>query len=451
MPRAGGRRDAGIGPRGRDVRAETTGSPPAWRRLLPFAAILLFLLGVAATTYRIAGNADVPGKPKLQQYGFQDFRDAFYYPAVALLDGVNPYDPVGYQEHYPVARPTSPYAPHSFVLHLPFTLFDYGPARWAHYLFNLGLLLVIAALTLRTCRRPITTTALFLMATAILVARPSHQTLFLGQVTFLVTLGVYLALVDDDPRSWLAAFGVALAAVKPTYGAPLVILLLARGRFRTVLRGAAIAVALVLPALPSLAGSAGGLVPLVKSMFASYSIMEKDHAANAATSVIRLDTPAIVARLSADAPSDPVEAAIGLGVLLLGCVAVTRLSRIGTPESRLATLTTALLTIMLCTYHLAYDGILLAIPAAAIFLGARPERPGPGWSGLHPGVLALLLVPAVNYLATDTMMERFDFSPALETAITVANGVALFVVWVASVMLALRTPAPAAAPAGSAR
>ncbi|HKQ97099.1 MAG TPA: glycosyltransferase family 87 protein [Candidatus Polarisedimenticolia bacterium] len=430
---------------------EATGRTPGWRRLLPFAAIVLFLLGVAATTWRISRNADVPGQPKIQQYGFQDFRDAFYYPARALLDGVNPYDPVGYQARYPVARPTSPYAPHSFVLHLPFTLFDYGPARWVHYLFNLGLLLTIAAVTLRTCRRPITIAALFLMATAILLARPSHQTLFLGQVTFLVTLGVYLALVNDQPHSWWAAAGVALAAVKPTYGAPLVILLLAQGRFRTVLRGTAIAVALVLPALPSLAASAGGLVPLVKSMFASYSIMEKDHAANAATSVIRLDTPAIVARLSAESPSDPVEAAIGLGVLLLGCAAVARLARIGTPESRLATITTAILTLMLCTYHLAYDGILLAIPAAAIFLGTGPGRPGPGWAGVPIGALLLLLVPAVNYLATDTMMERLQFAPGLEAAITVANGVALFVVWVIFVMRALRTPARAEAQAGSAR
>jgi hypothetical protein len=436
MPRAGDGGDA-------SMVSETSGRTPAWRRLLPIAAVALFVLAVAATTWRIAQNADIPGQPKVEQYGFQDFRDAFYYPAVALLDGVNPYDPVGYQAHYPVARPTSPYAPHSFVLHLPFTLFAYGPARWVHYLFNLSLLLILARLTLKACGRTITVAAFFLAATGILIARPSHQTLFLGQVTFLVTLGVYLALANDDDHSWWAAAGVALAAVKPTYGAPLVILLLAQGRLRTVLRGTAIAVALVLPALPSLAASAGGLVPLVQSMFASYSIMEKDHAANAATSVIRLDTPAIVTRLSATPPSDPVEAAIGLSVLALGCTAFVRLARDRSPEGRVRAITMAILTLMLCTYHLAYDGILLAIPVAAIFLGARPDRPGPGWAGVPVGVLALVLVPAVNYLATDTMMERWNFAPALDAAITVANGVALFAVWVVMAMAALRRPSGA--------
>jgi hypothetical protein len=432
--------------------SDAAGRVPGWRRFAPFAAILLFLLGVAATTFRVASNADIPGQPKVERYGFQDFRDAFYYPAVALLDGVNPYDPVAYQAHYPVARPTSPYAPHSMVLHLPLTLFPYGTARWVHYLVNLALLLILARLTLLACGRQVTIAALFLVATAILIARPSHQTLFLGQVTFLVTLGVYLALVSDDRHSWWAAVGVALAAVKPTYGAPLVVLLLARGRYRTVLRGTAIAVALVLPALPSLAGAAGGLVPLVRSMFASYTIMEKDHAANAATSVIRLDTPAIVARLSATSPSDPVEAAIGIGVLAVGCLVWRRLARDPSPEGRMAGITTAILTLMLCTYHLAYDGILLAIPAAAFFLGVRPDRPGPGWAFVPPAILALVFVPAVNYLATDTMMERFAFAPGLETAITVANGVALFTLWVTVVLAALRREAaPARARPGFSR
>ena len=424
---------------------ESSGRAPGWRRFAPYAAVALFLLAFSATTWRIAQNADIPGKPKLDLYGFQDFRDAFYYTAVALLDGVNPYDPVGYQARYPVARPTSPYAPHSFVLHLPFTLFDYGTARWVHYGFNLTLLLIIAGLTLATCGRRVTTAALLFMATAILVARPTHQTLFLGQVTFLVTLGVYLALTEEDPGSWWAAAGVALAAVKPTYGAPLVILLLVRGRWRTVLRGTAIAVALLLPVLPRLAGAAGGLVPLAKSMFASYSVMEKDRAANAATSVIRLDTPAIVARLSATPPSDPIEAAIGLSVLGLGCAAFARYVRDRSHAGRMAAITTAILTIMLCTYHLAYDGILLAIPIAAIFLGARADRPGPWWSGVPLPILALLLVPAVNYLASDTLFERLTFPPALSAAITVANGVALFGVWLAFVFRGLRRPALAPA------
>lgn len=421
------------------------------RRLLPVAAVLFFLLGVVATTVRISHNADIPGDPHVQQYGFQDFRDAFYYPSRAILDGVNPYDPVGYQAHYPVARPNSPYAPHSFVLHLPFQLFDYGPARWVHYAVNLALLLLLTRLTLKALGRPATIAALFFLGALVLLARPSHQTLFLGQVTFLVTLGVYLALTDDGDRSWWAAAGVALAAVKPTYGAPLLVLLLAQGRFRTVLRGTAIATAIVLPVLPTLAGSAGGLVPLVRSIFASYSIMEKDDAANASTSIIRLDAPAMVARLAATPPSDPIEAAIGLAVLALGGAAFVRLARDRSAEGRARAITMAILTIMLCTYHLAYDGVLLALPAAAIVLGARPDRPGPGWTGVPAWITMLLLVPAVNYIATDTMMARLGFPDPLHAAITVANGVALFTVFLAMSVTALRRPAHATAAAEAPR
>jgi len=419
------------------------------KRWWPILAGLLFLAAVAITTARIVRNLDVPGRPHEEMYAFQDFRDAFYYPSRALIDGVNPYDPVTYQARYPVARPTSPYAPHSLLLHLPFSLLPYRTAQFAYYALNLLLVLYLARACLVAARGRAGAVAVLTLATIVLLSRPTHQTLFLGQITCIVVLGVSLALLEEERRPWLAAAGVALACMKPTYGVPLVVALLFLGRYRTTVRGVLLATAASLPALPFLARSAGGVVPLFSSVIGSYTIMDSDHSVNTATSTIRLDAVAMLERLAGRPLGAVVEPLLTLALLAAGGAAAARLARRGGREGRLAAAGVACLTILTCIYHQAYDAILLALPMTALALGLPWKRAARGGTAARLILLALMAVPALNYIATDTVLNHLDPSPLMRTVITSANGTALLAAFVIALGLAFgRAGGRAAPPSG---
>jgi len=411
------------------------------KRWWPILAGLVFVAAVVVTTTRIVRNLDIPGRPHEERYGFQDFRDAFYYPSRALIDGVNPYDPVAYQASYPVARPTSPYAPHSLLLHLPFSLLPYRMAQFTYYVLNLLLILYLARACLVATRGHAGMAQVLALATVILLARPTHQTLFLGQITCLVVTGVYLALLEEERRPWLAAAGVALACMKPTYGVPLVVTLLFLGRYRTTVRGVLLATAASLPALPLLARSAGGIMPLVSSVIGSYTIMDSDLSVNTATSTIRLDAVAMLERLAGRPLGGLVESLLTLVLLAAGGAAAARLARRGGREGRVAAAAIVCLTILICIYHQAYDAILLALPMTVLALGTPWTRSERAATLVRLGLMALMAVPALNYISTDTFLNRIDPSPLLRAAITSANGMALLATFGIALALVFATAA----------
>ncbi len=85
---------------------------PAWLRTL--VAVAAFV-GVAAWLTSTTWENITPSR---QDVGFQtDFRDAVYYPVVAFVDGVNPYDPGSYYRAYPVGQEFPLYSPIHLVVH----------------------------------------------------------------------------------------------------------------------------------------------------------------------------------------------------------------------------------------------------------------------------------------------------------------------------------------------
>ena len=84
----------------------------------------------------------------------------------------------------------------------------------------------------------------------LLLSRPGHMNLLLGQVTAQVVIGAYVALRWARTRPLLAGMGLALATLKPTYGVPLALLMLfGRGDLGAVVVGVALSGALCLVAL----------------------------------------------------------------------------------------------------------------------------------------------------------------------------------------------------------
>jgi hypothetical protein len=398
--------------------------------ILAGAAFVALTAVVAARTVR---NLDVAGDPHAQRYGMQDFRDNFYYPSVDLLDGGNPYDAARTRAAYPVDRPLPAYSPIALLVHVPFALLPYRAAEAAYFAASALLLLAVAALALRGSGVMASPVGVFGVAAAMVLSRPGHQTLFLGQCTVLVVLGTLLALVESRRRPWLAGAGLALACLKPSYGAPLAVLMLLRRDTRAAVRGLLLAAVSAALAAAGPVRAAGGLLPFIASVRDSMSIIATDASFDPSSSLIRVDVAGLVGRLV----GRPAGVAGALAGLLLLAVAGEILRRLAAREAngpRPVSDGLACLAVLLCVYHQSYDALLLVLPAVALAASGRGATPLPTGPVGRTVMLALCAVPALNYLATHTLVGRVGPGRAAWLLIADANGAAillLFLLWAA--------------------
>src|SRR5262249_12895841 len=153
-----------------------------------------------------------------------------------------------------------------------------------------------------------------------------------------------------------------------------------------------------------------------------------------------IDVVALLARALGRVPDGWVEVALGLAVTAAGIVGLRRLR--GDRSAPTAQLAFGLvcLTLLIGTYHPAYDAGLLAQPAAA--LGApRWGRGVVAPASLRWAILALLAVPGVNYLATGTLTSGMVVGSPVWLAVTALNPAALLAAWGLHLRVAWRAPA----------
>ncbi len=403
------------------------------------AAVLAFAGMVGLVGMRVARNLNVPGHPMEERYGLQDYRDNFYYPVIAVLDGRNPYDFEDYRAHYPIARPLPPYSPISFLVHLPLAPMPFPIAEWAYFGFSAALLLAVACLGLATAGAEVTAARLFGIAAALLCSRPAHMTLFLGQCTILVVVGCGMALHRGRTAPLAAALGIALACVKPTYGLPLLLLILLRRDGRAFLYGGTLAAGLAMAlALPPIR-AASGVLPFLESVRHGMAVVATDPAFDATTSIIRVDLAGSLGRAIGFRPGPGFELFIGALVMGLAGLALGRLDRVERdPAVRPIGNGLICLALLLSMYHQAYDTLLLSLPAIALVFGSDAV-----WRGMPRRTrvvfLGLMAVPAGNYLATHTLMKALAPHRAGWLLITSANGAALAAAFFLWLLLAFRT------------
>ena len=78
------------------------------RRIRTLVALALFLTALCAISWRLYAHRGLPGTATPDRWALASFRDAIYYPLIAVRDGVNPYDcvrnddPERYMQRYPV-------------------------------------------------------------------------------------------------------------------------------------------------------------------------------------------------------------------------------------------------------------------------------------------------------------------------------------------------------------
>ena len=398
-------------------------------------AAVAFFAAVALVALRTRTHLSVPGDPNAAgHYGMQDFRDAIYYPVVALLDGRNPYDAADYVRRYPVATPLRLYLPAMLGLYLPFGFLPYTAAAAVFFAVNIALvpLLVYQALCLADVR--VTAPRVLGLAAGVILSRPGLLTLFVGQCAIYMSLGLCVALRYARPRPLLAALGVALTALKPTYGLPLVVLLLfGRGAWRPVIAGGALAALATAAVGVPLARAAGGVGPWIASLRASAGMSDDPHNV-IVQSYFRVDAASLLGRLVQIELSPAVQVLLLLVVVGLGLAAVRRLARDGEPRAPLAAGIVGVTTLA-CVYHQTYDCLLLLVPLFAS-VGGRIGSGRGRWA-----LAALSLMPFGNYFATLTLISRLGAGGAAWLAVAALNSAAVVGVFVLLLREAARTGA----------
>lgn len=333
-----------------------------------------------------------------------DFRDAIYYPLVALRDGVNPYAVDTYFRQYPVGQEFPLYTPVHLLAHSPLLLFGFGTARAVYWGWNLALVLGFAAVLLRLARWRITVASLFGLGVVILVSDAGKFDLRSGQPTLMVVIAFLLAWRAPPRRSgngwWpvtVGVLGVAVVWSKPTYAIPLLVFLVLCGRLRTALRGTALAILLSALVLPFLVDAAGGMSPLIDSIRDSARITSESPQSKLGTS-LRIDLANTLVRITRIHYSETLGAVIGLLVLAAGAWLVWRLHR-RDPRADTDELVVTLVCILTLsgTYHVAYDYLLLFAPLVLLVRRA-PTYPTAWPRRVRPAVLILLALPTFDLL-----------------------------------------------------
>lgn len=395
------------------------------------SALLLLAAVVALIAFRAIRLLNVPGDPANGAWALMDFRDAIYYPARALLDGVNPYDAAAYVGSYPVANALAPYLPPALLLGLPFAVFPYVPAEAAWFVAMIGLAIAFAAFALRLEGRRARPAAVLVVAALLLASRPGQMNALLGQATLVYVAGACAALGLAQRRPGLAAVGLAIATLKPTFGLPVALLLLARGERRVVAAGLALAVAASVAMLVRIAttGDARGLIDLATGSYAAFVARPMN---SVGASLFRVDAAALAGRIFGGANGLLGELVFAAVILGVAAVTVARL-RWSDRDERVLGTTIACVATLLCIYHQSYDLLLLAWPLVAL-----TTRIGEVPSATSAVLLGLLAFPGLNYISTESVTAALGLEGSWWVAAASLNAGALASAFVVSVGAAWR-------------
>jgi hypothetical protein len=388
-----------------------------------------FIAGVLA--YHVHSTLALPGVEVEGRAGLLDFRDQAYYPALSVLEGMNPYDGEAHLRRYPVVKILSPYSPVMLALFLPFGMLPLGIAQALYYVANLGLVLALAFISLRLGGWPGTTAQVFGLGTLALLSRPGEWNAVLGHFGALGATAVGATFLFSRSMPTLAGAALAVSMFKPTYGVPLAVLMLAWGARRTVAVGLLLASLMSVPIVGALARSAGGLKALVVDVGRSYSAWRAGYG-NAMETPLRVDAAAVVARIFGQDLGTVGELAVSAALLMLGALLMRRLSSASNwDQAPAVAASTASLVILVAFYHQPYD-LLLLLPLLTALFTVVWRSGGAFQETIQTIVFGLLLLPMMNYFTFGKPASWLESVGVTRTASASLNGVAVLlalIIW----------------------
>ena len=418
------------------------------------AAGTLFTLVLGGLTWRTVEHLHVLGSEQdADRWGMIDFRDVIYFPTRAVIDGVNPYDSgpttdaARYRGRYPVGNVFPVYSPLLIALDAPLQVFPYHVAMGLYGIFNAALLVLVAHTVLRASNVSGGIAATLFLATLMLLSRPGQSNFYYGQLALPMVLCAMVATEWSKSRPWLAVLALVLLSIKPTFGAPLLILLLAQRRFNPVLWGGAIGGGIAAVGFLLIFSLCHSGKPPLETIKENLSHTESDPGFNARLTGIRLDAVAVAERLTPPSQTAMMKTVVPLSILAISAIVVWMLSRreldgaggwIATPL--------IMVTTLLCVFHAAYDGLLLTLPIVALAIGKQVPRDG-YVQIIRWLLVSLMLVPAVNLFSSRQFLRALE--PYIGSLVatgddswlwmiaSILNGLCLLAAWLILVIAAI--------------
>jgi hypothetical protein len=387
-------------------------------------ASAIFALAVGFAVARVGFLTEAAGVRLSATWVMTDFYSTAYHPIHALLGGQSLYEQDGI---YP------PYAPGYLLLHFPFVLLPPRPAGIAYFLFTALFTLALAYLVLRLARLEPKRALVLMLAAAILFSRPGHWTLLLGQAGILLTVTAYLALLFGQTRPALGGWALTAALFKPTYGVPLALLLWAWGRRQTAALGVVLAAIVNLPLVALLAAREGGLRELIGEALQGYR--EWQSLVNPAISHSRVDATSLISRFLGAPLSTLEQVLLAAAVLLLSAAVLRLLAKHATQSADAVAIGIICLATNLVGYHQGYDLVLLSAP----FLAAAVPSSLPGIPrGLRAALIVLFSTLALNWAATESVLDAWQPSRPLWLMVASVNSLSLVALFLAYLTLGIR-------------
>ncbi|MEM7454183.1 MAG: glycosyltransferase 87 family protein [Planctomycetota bacterium] len=426
------------------------------------AVIILFAaLATSATAWRIYDNYSEPTAGEFDWYnrGLSDFH-AIYFYSKAFADGVNPYSPETQGGEYLFSRSAPAYSPVVFLVRLPFLWLNLQTADVACFIYNLGLLGLLAWLGPRMAmayfspaanaqvdrksakKRTVveSLTVFFGLLTLVIISRPGHATLFTGYFTAELALGTIVALHYARTRPVISGFGMVFASGKPTFVLPLIMMMIFRKNFRALVCGLLFCTIAGMTGLIWLGShSDGGIADVVQGLQAGQEALHDDPTERPVNLWSRTDIVGVTAKFVDAVPGDSVYLAAMPLILLLPAIAVWRIA--DTESNSGGTGLSAMIvcvSMLLAIYHHSYECLVLVTSWIGLAFYGQPKE----LTGRTRLIVSLLLaVPAANYASTLMVRIRLGFEQTdfIWMLITAINTVCLLAALGILLVVAFRT------------
>ncbi len=414
------------------------GNDPRLRIARSVAAGVALLLVVGAIAWRTAHTLDIPGSGGPTDGAQNDFNDAIWFPVQFFLSGGNPYGEA-YREFHPEGLGVSFYSPFAYLFFACYGPIPLEVAQWVNFaLIVLGLpVLSWVSLSLVAEKKRPGAAEVLGFTVFLAASRAGYSNLYSGQITILVVLGAYLALLAARDRPRLAGLGLLLVSLKPNFLVPLGVLLLLRRDFRALAWGALFSIGGAGLAISWIALRGEGFLPFFRGIAETYLLAESHPEVAGVEEIgwLVINPGAFLAHWAGD--STAVTLAVATAILAAAGWVVFR-SGDSSRSFASPVLATILLGVLLSVFHAAYDMLLLAAPVAAILLGRG------AWSRADPrlrfGGLCCLVPPLYNYASTNLGRGLLDPPEPLWVAISVSNALLLTIGFAIVILAASAKP-----------
>lgn len=416
------------------------------RRAWAIGGVLFLILATAFVGLRTYRNYAEPSREfDWGSRGMSDFY-TFYNYSKAFGDGVNPYSKdIMENPDYVVPRNSAPFSPATFLPYMALSLVPLKVASVIFFVINWMMFGVLAWCCISMSRIKFDPVLWLWVFGFLVFSRPGHLSMFTGYFTVMLAIGTIVALHFSKSNPLLSGVGFLVAAIKPTYAIPLMLLMLARRDFKAAVIGGMLTIGLALGCFAWLS-SHSDVQSVIDGVRSGQEAFHNDPTEEPFNSWTRVDVPSMAAKLMHRVPGSAEYLVVMLVLLIVPCVAIWRCSGHEVENEQaekgagsLSALV-AVLALLVTIYHNSYDCLVVSVAMVAMLLhGSQLKTALPRFASLIVGIL--LAVPMINYASTRAVREKLGFeqSDSIWQLITMSNAICLALALLIAIFFALKT------------